>query len=137
MDLRLVEICIWHVCASIMKVLCQLFASIVVCLRCKAYDARLLLGTTHAVDVYFVSHRNVVRKYVLCTCVVHVLAVLRPTDGNVCKLVHDFGVRACFMHHIGAFGAKISRAFMARGMFAARKMFIFYFCWSETIITQE
>ncbi len=56
--------------------------------------------------VYFVSHHNVVRKYVLCTCVFQVLALLRPADRNVCKLVHDFGVQACFMHHIGAFGAK-------------------------------
>ena len=57
-------------------------------------------------DVYFVSHRNVVRKYVLCTCVVQVLAVLRPADVDVCKLCTIFEVRACFMHHIGAFGAK-------------------------------
>ena len=61
---------------------------------------------THLVGVYFVSHHNVVRKYVLCTCVFQVLALLRPADRNVCKLVHDFGVQACFMHHIGAFEAR-------------------------------
>ena len=74
-------------------------------------DFRLLmkqgfsLVTTHLVDVYFVSHHNVVRKYVLCTCVFQVFALLRPAERNVCKLVHDFGVQACFMHHIGAFEA--------------------------------
>ncbi len=122
---RLVEICAWHVCAIILNLLCQLFTSIVLS-RCNAYDVRLLLGATHAVDVYFVSHRNVVRKYMLCTCVVQVLAVMRPADEDVCKLVHDFGVRVCFMHRIGAFEAKISRAFMARGMLAARSMFVYF-----------
>ena len=94
------------------------------------------LGTTHLVDVYFVSHDNVVRKYVVCTCAFHVLALLRPADRNVCKLVHDFGVQACFMYHICAFQQNFSGIYGTWHV-CRKKNVDSLFCWSETIITQE